>query len=130
MVPQGLYGCEVSADSPSWDTQVVRRRLHVLGQLGSKPDPGPTLSNTEYESGTQETRSGSGLIELNQIVKIWKNYSPLLCSDNFLMSLTFFNTYCLSKKSGHLLYSKLLYKLCQGKLLYKLCQDFLDKLYI
>merc|ERR1712107_202222 len=34
---QGLYGCEVSADAPSWDTQVVRRRLHVLVEPVKQP---------------------------------------------------------------------------------------------
>jgi len=33
----GLYSCEISADSPSWDTRVVRRRLHVLVEPVKQP---------------------------------------------------------------------------------------------
>jgi len=33
----GLYSCEISADAPSWDTGVVRRRLRVLVEPVKQP---------------------------------------------------------------------------------------------
>ncbi|XP_023334267.1 uncharacterized protein LOC111705820 [Eurytemora carolleeae] len=49
LLSQGLYGCEVSADSPSWDTQIVRRRLHVLVEPTTQPEINGIEAN--YKSG-------------------------------------------------------------------------------